>query len=212
MIDTNKHINNAVANSSVEFFESLKNKCSLPYKTVAEKNLMLVTERDESANSYDHFKLNLFAGDKLTEVELCSGLIIESDDCHRFIILNDRLADDPKLADEVKKQIKLIYPSSEFTIYRSDFFKSNLLSENLSFLHEFALLPPNHNDFIAIREFLELVSEASIKELKQRIKNDAAIYQLLFHRALRTDLENDLLCDDTLVNASPLINSIIKDL
>ena len=48
--------------------------------------------------------------------------------------------------------------------------------------------------------------------MKELVKNDKAIYQLIFHYALRADLGTELLNDNTLIDASPLFNSIIKNL
>lgn len=213
MINTKENINDEVENSSVKYFKSLKNKCSFPYETEAVRHLMLLTERDESADNYDHFILTRFAADNLNEVESCPGLIIESDGCFKFIVISDRLASDSQLADKLKEQLETVYPPPiQLEIRKIDSFKNNLLTDSLEFLYEFAVLPSDHNAFNAIREFLDFASEASIGQLKLRIKNAAAIYQLLFHRALRADLENDPISDDTIVNASPIIKSIVKTL
>ena len=89
---------------------------------------------------------------------------------------------------------------------------TDVLIDNAVFLYEFALLPLELETFDLIRQITTDISEISVGKLKQLVKNDKAIYQLIFHYALRADLGTTLLNDSTLIDASPLINSIIRNL
>lgn len=192
---------------------SLKNRREFEYQSEAERLMLLLCEFNLFVDSYQPFEFKMISARNLSEIESSPGLIIERDSTREFAILSQRLANNSRLADAVKQQLQRNEPQPiKLTIHRPAEIEQNTLAKNLDFLHQFAVLPVSQDECRAIKEYVEFIGEASIKQLKFRIRNEAAIYKLIFFHALRADLENVLISDDMSVNANPLINSIIGSL
>ena len=130
-----------------------------------------------------------------------------------YIISGDQLVGNQELGEDIRKRLQKFHLLPVFVMLgQTNDLETDFLSINVGFLYEFALLPSDQKVFAKVQEIVDFVGEVSIGQLKKKVGNEIAIYQLMFHQALRADLENELISDDTIVNASPLINSIIKNL
>lgn len=196
-------------------FFSLRNKTEFKYRTEAERLLMLKCEFDRTLDRYQQiaFKMSDSSGSGSGEVESSPGLILDYDERLEFIIISERLTQDRRLEIGVKKQLQTNeqYPIKLICVRPSDI-ENNTFHKNLDFLYQFALLPACREDFPIVRELLEIYGQLTILQLRRLVENELAIYQLIFHQALRADLANALISDSIIVTASPLIDSIIKSL
>lgn len=202
-----------VNNTETQTFRSLKNNCEFEDVNDEIRRLMLVSEFDTTVDSYKPFDLALVSTSDFNNFDTYSGLIIDSDDDREFIIVSDKLANNKFLGGQVAeliqrnegKQIRL-------QVCPEDSLEKELIVDNVEYIYKFALLPQEVEVFDSIKNILEFIEETTLGELKRCIKNDTAIYQLMFHQAIRADLGNNNINDDLVVYASPLINSIIREL
>lgn len=194
-------------------FFSLKNNREHQFSCEAERLLMMLIEFDPLADAYQQFEFKMFNARNFNELESSPALIVEGDGKRQYIILSDQLAGNERLGQGVCEQIQINeFGPIALTVVPPVNIEDSILVKNVSFLYKYALLPAYREDFSVISNLLGFCEDLSINQLKRRVQNEAAIYQLMFHRALRADLESVLIGNDTVVNASPLINSIIKSL
>lgn len=200
-------------NSKQNSFFSLKNNREHQFSCEAERLLMVLFEFDPLTDAYRQFEFKMVNARNLNELESSPALILEGDGKRQYIILSDQLAGNERLREGVCEQLQK-NESSPITliVVPPVNIEDSILVKNISFLYKYALLPAYREDFSVISNLLEFCEELSINQLKRRVQNEAAIYQLMFHRALRADLESGLIDDGLIVNASPLINSILKKL
>ena len=189
-------------------FQSLKNQAQFVYCTVAERLIMAQFEFDTTIDSYWQFKFKMV---RIKGAEFSPGFVLERDGRREFVILSDQLAKDKKLADGIKQLLQR-YKSEpiKVTIHRPTDIENNILAKNLSYLYQFVLLPISKEECLAVRNFFDYVTEASIKQLAAYLKTENIIYQLLFRRGLRAELSTQPITADLQVRLGPLINSIIK--
>lgn len=217
-IKENKTANNICAANNINkteenSFFSLRNKTEFKYRTEAERLLMLKCEFDKTIDCYQQLEFKMIGSFSSGEAEFSPGLILDYGEQLEFIIISERLSQNEQLETGVKKQLQSSEPHPiKLTCVCPVDIENNIFYKNLDFLYQFALIPSCREDFPIIKEVLEFNGEVSIGQLKRRVKNEAAIYQLIFHQALRTDLEKALINEATIVTASPLVNSIIKTL
>ena len=196
----------------IKTFPSLKNNCFFEYESKFEKCLMTLCEADRTIDKYEPFIFRM--KNKTTgEEDKYPALITESDEKITYIISGDQLVGNQELGEDIRKRLQKFHSLPVFVMLGSTTdLETDFISINVGFLYEFALLPSDHKAFAKVQEIVGFVGEVSIGQLKKKVGNEMAIYQLMFHQALRADLENELISDDTIVNASPIINSIIKNL
>ena len=195
----------------VKDFPSLKCNCFFEYVMPFEENMMILCEADKTIDKYEPFVFKTV--NKTTHnIEMFPAIVTESDEGLFYIILSDYLAANQEWGGGIRHQLQKFHSRPVFvSLSAIGYLTTDPLPLNLKFLYEFALMPSEPKSFAKIKEILEFVSEISLGHLKKKA-DIISIYQLLFHRALRADLDNKLLGDDTIVTASPIINSIIKNL
>lgn len=199
--------------SNIKPFRSLKNNSFFEYRSKAERFLMQMCECDISIDNYEPFNFKMVNFKDVTKTEIYPGIITESEGLRKFIIISDPLAANKKLIAGIADQLQKSESSRvELTVSNVDVLINSILPKNVDFLYKYAILTHDPEVFNAIKEYLDFVGETTIGILKQKFKNESSIYQLIFHRALRVNWENELLDDNTVVDASPIINSIIKNL
>lgn len=199
-------------NTRKKYFFSIKNKCEFAYELEDLLIIMELTEFNSPVDKYRQFEFVIVNNNRHSIVETSPGLILESDAEKNFIIFNQILSENPQKAGDLKKELeKRESISIELSVIAPGSLERDALVKNVEFLYKFALLPRNRGDFQKIFDLLDLYSEITIKQLKRHIAV-TSIYQLLFFHALRADLESALISDETMVNASPLIKSVIKSL
>lgn len=196
-----------------ELFFSLTNNGKLEYELEVELISMLLAEFDMTVDSYCQFEFTIIGDQKLNEaVETSPGLILQSESKKLFIIFSRLLHDNKKLAQDVCEQLQMRESSPiELSVIPPGGLDKDILVKNIEFLYRHAMLSRNQNDFLKISSLLDLYSETTIGQLKKHVV-ESSIYQLLFFHGLRADLESTLIGDETIVNTSPLINSVIKSL
>lgn len=196
----------------VKTLPSLKNNCFFEYENEFEKRLMTICEADKNVIKYEPFVFKL--KNKTTgEEDKYPALITESEERITYIILGDDLVGNNDLGRSLRNHLQQLHSLPVYVaLSPTEGLATEFLSINAVFLYEFALLPSASDAFSKIQEIMDFMGEISIGQLKKKVQNEMAIYQLIFHHALRADWETELITDDTIVNASPLINSIIKEL
>lgn len=194
-------------------FYSVKNKREVEFGSTARKYLMMMLEFDSSVTAYEPFEFKVKRGDG-SDVQLCPSLRIDrGDDDFELLILSDLLAGSEWAAFSARAFIQAgAGREVPVNFHCPGEVEAGIFPRNISFFYRYAFVPVCPEEFRAVQEIAEFLGKASIKQLKRGVKNWAAIYQLILHGALRVDLENILVDDETVVDASPLINSIIKGL
>jgi hypothetical protein len=214
MINTkeNKTNNENINPEQITFF-SIKNNCSFNCKSEEVKRFMTLFEIDGSMNKYQPFDF-MWVSTNTGETQLYQAFKTEDGATITYIIFCDYLATNEKYSDYMAHQMQQsqTLPIELCSAPTAALCSDDVVIDNAVFLYEFALLPLQWAAFNLIRQITTGISEISVGRLKQLVKNDTAIYQLIFHYALRADLGTELLNDNTMVDASPLFNSIIKNL
>lgn len=196
----------------IKTFPSLKNNCFFEYENEFEKCLMTIFEADKIVTKYEPFVFKM-KNKSTSEEDKYPALITESEERITYIILGDDLVGNDDLGRSLRNHLQQFHSLPVYVaLAPTKGLATEFLSINAGFLYEFALLPSASKAFPKIQEIMDFVGEISIGQLKKKVKNEMAIYQLIFHHALRADWETELISDNTIVNASPLINSIIKNL
>lgn len=202
-------------NLNIKRFYSIKNKCKFTYTSDAELSIMLLSEFDQSVITYSNFQHAIINYKNHNAIEMAPALILNSDSSQTYIIFSEILCKNPKLAQDTvnffQSRALLNRPINLLPTDPSTEVRNNLI-DNIEFLYSSALLPPFHRDFSIIKEILDFYEEISIGKLKTKVRNFDSIYQLIFHHALRADISSAVLNDQTIVTASPIFNSIIKNL
>lgn len=212
-IESKKSNKSKEQNFNNKLFYSLKNNCEFEYDNDAIRRFMLAFEMDGSIDRYKLFEFGLVSVNDINVWDVYPGLIYESEGQRNFVIISNRLAGNRGLTNQVRQLLQQCEPKPiQLNVGREDSMNDDLLTNNLGYLYEFALLPHDHKAFAVLKDSLEFLGDTTIGQLKRCVNNEAAIYQLMFHHAIRTDLESSELCDDTIVFASPIINSIIRNL
>jgi hypothetical protein len=197
---------------SVKEFFSLKNSCFFEYENEFEENMMILCEAHNSFVKYEPFDFKM-VNITTQEVERHPAIVTETEEEGLiYIILSDHLAANPQFGEGIRTELqKSKSVPVTLALNPTNYLLTEPLPLNFKFLYEFALVPHKKKAFLKIKEILEFVSEITLSQLKKQA-DQISIYQLLYHRALRADLDNELLNDNTIITASPLINSIIKNL
>lgn len=196
-----------------ELFFSLTNNRQFEYELEVELISMLLAEFDTTVDSYCQFEFTIVIDRKLKEaVKTSSGLILQSESKKLFIIFSQLLHDNKKLAQDLCEQLQMRESSPiKLSVVPPGGLGKDTFVKNIEFLYHHATISRNQEDFLKISNLLDLYSEARIGQLKRHI-SESSIYQLLFFHGLRANLESSLISDEMVVNASPLINSIIRSL
>ncbi|MCD9186294.1 MAG: hypothetical protein LUM44_07660 [Pyrinomonadaceae bacterium] len=211
MINTKENTIEETEILEIKTFPSLKNNCFFEYVMPFEEAMMILCEADRSIIKYEPFIFKM-VNINTHEIEKFPALVTESDEGLLYIILSDQLAANQKWGGAIRHQLQQFQSLPVYVaLTATGYLTTDPLPLNLKFLYEFAILPIEKKAFAKIQKILASVSQISIGKLKKRV-DVISIYQLLFHCALHTDLENELINDDTIVTASPIINSIIKSL
>lgn len=212
MINTKENTIKENKTLEIKTFPSLKNNCFFEYVMPFEEAMMILCEADKNYLKYEPFIFKMVNITTHT-VEKYPAIVAETDEDELiYIILSDYLAANPQLGEGIRIQFqKSKSVPVTVALTPTDYLLTEPMPLNLKFLYEFAFLPHVKKEFDKIQEILEFVSEISLGQLKKQA-DVISIYQLLFHRALRADLENKMLNDDIIITASPLIKSIIKSL
>lgn len=194
-------------------FFSIKNNRSFNCKSEDIKRFMTLFEIDGSINKYEPFDFTMVMTNT-GKFQVFQGFKTEDGTTITYIIFCDYLATNEKYSDYMANQMQRsqTLPIELCAAPTSALSCDDVVVNNAVFLYEFALLPLEWGAFNLIRQITTDFPEISIGKLKELVKNEKAIYQLIFHYALRADLGTELLNDNTLIDASPLFNSIIRNL
>lgn len=214
------HIKNSPAKEQkrgdANSFFSVKNKREVEFDSTAHRYLMMLQEFDSSVTSYEPFTFKVGRGGEGGEVELCPSLRVDrggDDDDFELVILSDWLMDSKRAARSACAFIQAVGGREvRVTFFRPSEVEADILPANVELLYQSALLPVCREHFPVIKEVVEFCGDITIASLLRRVGSERAIHQLIFHGALRADLANGPIDFSTRVNASPLINSIIRGL
>ncbi len=213
MINTQNKTNNQNKNSNQNTFFSLKNNRFLSCKNNSIKRFMTLFEIDESINKYEPFDFTMVMTNT-GKLQVFQGFKTEDGATITYIIFCDQLSANKEYGNYIAQQMQQsqTLPIELCAAPISALSSNDVSIDNAVFLYEFALLPLEWGAFNLIRQITTDFPEISIGKLKELVKNDKAIYQLIFHYALRADIGTELLNDNTMIDASPMINSIIRNL
>ncbi len=194
-------------------FFSLKNKREVEYGSTAQRYLMMLQEFDSSVTCYEPFDFTVRRGDDGSDVQLCPSLRVDRGDDFELLILSDLLANSKWAAFSAHTFIQAgAGREVPVKFFRPSEVEADILPANVEFLYQSALLPACREYFPVIKEIVEFCGGITIASLLRRVGNTTPIYQLIFHGALRANLSRGSIDFSTEVNASPLMNSIIRGL
>ena len=213
----NIHIKNRFAEEQkredANSFFSLKNDREVEYGSTAQRYLMMLQEFDSAVTSYEPFDFTVRRGVDGSDVKLCPSLRVDRGDDFELLILSDLLANSKWAAFSAHTFIQAgAGREVPVTFFRPNEVEADNLPANVEFLYQSALLPACREYFPVIKEIVEFCGDITIAHLLRRVRNDTPIYQLIFHGALRANLARGPMDCSTKVSASPLINSIIRNL
>lgn len=214
MINTKENkTNNEYTNPEQIPFFSIKNNRSFNCKSENIKRFMTLFEIDGSINKYEPFDFTMVITNA-DKFQIFQAFKTESDDKITYIVFCDHLLANKKFRNYIAQRMQQsqTLPIELCSAPTDALCSDDVVINNAVFLYEFALLPSEWAAFHLIRQITTDFPEISIGKLKKLVNNDTAIYQLIFHHALRADLGTELLNDNTMVDASPIFNSIIRNL